>query len=339
MIFLGFNLSRILKILCFNVVNCDLAGAELYANDVYLGDLPLKIEQTEFLKKVPLWSEVPEELPLSDLTDEMLEYDSTSGYGFRVDSLYSDISLFESEFREQKYYVRIKYHGQWCYAMLHSGGSGGGGGPYYREYRYNLRFLCLERERQIETLLDQACLQDYQVPDTWFEAMDRLGRDGILALLKAESHESGASELLDQWAAYRYALDRVKDEKTAWRAFKVLCGSVEECQAYSTEGLEGRAVTWLAPRLPIVKLTRLALRLIDKTDLISWTQWRAHGRIQFGYSYDEARFLSTEDGMSYQRGGVSANQCPIEAYAVAHALEVKFRSSDPKAVAALQDDR
>ncbi len=328
--------------LTFDFGVSDLKGAELYVNGVRLGKLPLTVDQADFLKKVPVWDRKPQDDPdFSKFPEYFMEYSDPFGsYSPKACFLYQPfyISLSHSSRSDRKYYAQLKYQGQWCYWTGHGGSGGGRGeGRYIWERGYPMNFLCPTRELQIETLLNQARLQGYQVSETWFEAMQSLGRDGLVALLKAEPRETGITTLLHQWASYRYGLDAVQDEASAWQVFEKLCREVHGVQAYSTEGLEGRAVTWLAPMLPIDKLTRLALRLIDQTDLISWTQWRAHGRMQFGYSYDGARMTRTEDGMSFQRGGVSADQCPIEAYPVAHALWIKFKQGDREAVAALQD--
>ncbi|MCF7972232.1 MAG: hypothetical protein K9N55_00290 [Phycisphaerae bacterium] len=324
-----------LTLLHFDLATCDLQGAEFYVNGVHLGTLPLIIDQADLIDRVPVWYEEPARLDRSSIPDSLVEYKSPDSSSLRVYSLYQRIRFKLPNGGETEYYAQVKHQDKWCYATG-SGGSGGGGGRYVHHMQYTLNFLSPGHEQRLERLLDWARLRDYGVPDAWFDAIETYGRQGIVTLLERESKEPGMGRLLDQWASVKFKLDRVHDEDSAWQAFEALCRHVTEAQAYSTQGLEGRAVAWLAPKLSIDKLTARAEALLRHTHGLSWSQWRVQGKSHFGVSRDTGRYVITGPGMSYASGG-RGGQLPIPGYAVAHALWVQFEQGSETARHALQD--
>lgn len=319
-------------LLHFDLVNCDLQGAELYVNGVCLGTLPLAILRAEFVDKVPVWREPPAPLDRSEIPESLREYLLSGRFHPRGESLFYPIfdSLFDSE--KTEYYAQVKYQGQWCYAVR--GGSGGGGN---RHKHQGLEFVCPAYEQRLAQLLDLARVNDYQVPQAWFEAMETYGRDGVIALLKAVPEEPGMNSLLDQMASREFGLDQVHDEATAWQAFERICHAVTKAKAYSTEGLEGRAVALLAPELPVAQLTRQAIGLVRRTNSLGGKmEWQARGKTQFGVTYEGARFVSSL-GRSNRYIGQRVDQPPVSGYAVAHALWCLFEQGDSKVNDAFQN--
>lgn len=321
-------------ILNFELVNCHLPGAELYVNGVPLGVLPVTIDQTDLLDRVPVWDDEPAFLDRSDIPDGLIRYNSPNSSSRLVNSLYQKLRITTPDDREIEYYAQVKHHDRWCYTTGRGGG-GGGGGRYVRRMRYRLSFLSPDHEQRLERLLDWARLRDSNVPRAWFEAIETYGLQGTMALLQKETDEPGMGAVLDQWALLRFKLDEVNDEDTAWQAFEALCHHVTKQQAYSTQGLEGRAVAWLAPKLSTNKLTARAKRLLRSTRYLSWSQWRSHGEPQFGIGRNQGRFVIAGRGMSYASGGRGA-QLPIAGYAVAHALWVQSEQGSQHARDALQ---
>ncbi|NQV35296.1 MAG: hypothetical protein HQ515_21560 [Phycisphaeraceae bacterium] len=321
--------------LYFDLVTCDLQDAEFYVNGVSLGTLPVILDQADFLERVPVWVEEPARLDRSDIPDSLIDYKSPNSSSLRTHSLYQRIRFKSPEGRETEYYAQVKHQDKWCYATG-SGGSGGGGGRYVHQRLHRLNFLSPDHEQRLERLLDWARIRDYDVPDSWFETMETYRYQGIKALLEKESNEPGIGDLLDEWASLKFGLDKVRDEDTAWQAFETLCQTVTKSQAYSTEGLEGRAVIRLAPRLSMEKLTARAKVLLRNVHHLSWSQWLAHGKPHFGISRNRSRFMITGKGMSYARGG-RGKQLPIPGYAVAHALWVLYEQGNDTAIAALQE--
>ena len=319
-------------VLHFDLVNCDLQGAELYVNAVQVGELPLAIDRSELVSKVPVWHEPPALEDLSEIPESLKTYRPSGGASLRGHSLFYPIfdSMFDSD--KTEYYAQVKYQDQWCYAGR--GGSGGGGN---RRKHQGLEFICPMYEQGLEQLLDIARIKDYQVSETWFEAVDTYGHDAVLALLKAEPEEPGMKDLLDQWASRKFGLDKVHNEATAWQAFERICQAVTKAKAYSTEGLEGRAVALLAPKLPVTQLTRQAVGLVRRTNSLGGKmEWRAQGKTQFGVTYEGARFVSSL-GRSNLYIGQRVDQPPVSGYAVAHALWCLFEQGDSKVIDAFEN--
>ena len=322
-------------ILHFDLVTCDLQDAEFYVNGVSLGTLPVTVDQADFLGRVPVWMEPPARLDRSDIPAGLIEYKSPNSSSRRAHSLYQTIRFKSSDGGETAYYAQVKHRGKWCYATG-SGGSGGGGGRYVHQRFYGLNFLSPDHEQRLERLLDWARIRDYNVPDGWFKAMETYGRQGIMTLLQKTASEPGMGMLLDQWASMKFALDAVQDEDTAWQAFERVCQDATRAQAYSTEGLEGRAVARLAPRLSIKKLAARAKSQLRNTGCLSWSQWQVNGTPHFGISRGTGRHVITGRRMSYASGG-RGESLSIPGYAVAHALWVLFEQGNHAARAILQD--
>ncbi len=320
------------EVLHFDLENCDLQGAEFYVNDVCLGPLPLAINQAEFVDRVPVWSEPPAPLDRSQIPESLKQYRPFGGSYPRGESLFYRISdsMFDSD--KTEYYAQVKYQGQWCYA-----GRGSSGGGRNREKHQGFEFICPAYEQKLEQLLDMARIKDYQVSELWIEAMATYGHDAVLALLKAEPDEPGMTNLLNQMASRRFGLDRAQNQATAWQAFQRICQSVTEAKAYSTEGLEGRAVELLASKLSVARLTRQAIGLVRSlSGLGGKMEWRARGKTHFGVSYEGARFVSSL-GRSFHYQSTRADSMPVKGYAVAHALQCLFEQRDSRAMDAFQN--
>ena len=319
-------------VLTFDLTTCDLQGAELYVNGAPLGTLPLTMDEADFVSKVPVWDEAPARIELSDVPEPLRQYRASGGMGFRARSLYKGFDL--SHGLDNQYYAQVKYHGQWCYAT--GGGGGGSSGVHYVRKHIDLEFVSVESEQRLKQLLNHARVKEYDVSESWFDAMEILGGDAVRALLKAEPNEPGFKSLLDQWASRKFSLDSVEDEATAWQAFEDLCQTATQAKAYSTEGLEGRAVALLAPKLNVAQLTREAIRLLRATDFVGWITWQANGKRHFGVKYHDARYACSTQRMSYYMDD-SKGQLPVNGYAVAHALWVRFRGGDTSVTRILQE--
>ena len=307
----------------------ELEGSELYVNGVLLGTLPLEISEVEFRTRVPVWKEPPADLNWRDVPSSLKTYSGPSG-GFSKASQYQRLDLKQS-LNKPEYYAQVKYSGQWCYTTS-QGGSIRYRDGFFRGASFRLNFRCLEREQTLERLLDWARMKDFQVSDVWIETLETYGQDGVEILIKAASNEPGTKDLLDQWASRRFRLDHVNDEATAWQAFERICQAATKAKAYSTEGLEGRAVTWLAPKLRVDELADQAIQLLKGVDRLDWRYWKVNGIWQFGYGPG----MVTSSPETAYSGSMGVRPLPTKGYAVAHALKILFEQGDPRARDVLQ---
>ncbi len=323
------------RMLRFECLSGDLQGAELYVNGIRIGELTLTISASELKSRVPYWSQVASFLSVSEVPEEFKSYSRSMSRSTRTNSLYQLVRspLFDES--KWRFYAQVKYRGQWCYGVSNAFFLAPEG-HHGRELVYQLRFICLALEQQIEQLMDRARIKDYQVSDAWFDSMESHGRNGILALLMAEPNEPGMTDLLDQWTSRRFGLIDVRDEATAWRAFETICQRVIQAQAYSTEGLEGRAVAWLAPRLSADRLASQAVKLLRDTDFLNWKSWQIGKTQHFGMGYNGARMMVSNPEVSSSYGSCTG-QLPVQGYAVAHAMWILFKQGDSKTKAVLQD--
>jgi len=166
-------------------------------------------------------------------------------------------------------------------------------------------------------MLDKARLADYKVDSKWCEAMEAFGHEGWDALLKAGDKEPAMKDVRDGWAKWKYGLDKVSDEKSAWQAFESICAEAEELGKYSTASVTGRAVDLLVTKLDPQRLAKRAVKIARRTRGYSWSRWEQNGRLQFGYSEPPRQFYGRTSG-SYGMGG--REKLSPAGYVVAHAV-------------------
>ncbi len=290
-------------------------GADIWVNDVYLGKSPIQLSLKEFMKKVPYWPEPPQDIN-NKIGKKSLEYRDYSGWGIQSQSHWIEFRIprmpgpfeFSNSYRsdpkarakrsekqealKQKakdpkhlrtYYARTQLGDAVGYGSFHGGdglsGSHNSRGSTFRgECRLEVDFPL--RDLRIEKLLDVARMSDYEVDDTWLDAMDSYGNDGWQALhrhayrdwigsrkqyyrwLSPQVSEPGMLKVMDVWARRRYGLDKVTNETAAWEVFRDLCSSVDSNNDYSGNSLQGHALGLLLPKINHEQLVECVEQLI-----------------------------------------------------------------------------
>lgn len=301
----------------------NVAGAQLWVNGVLLGTTPVQTTLDEFLEKVPPWPDPPE--GYRDGTDEvhLIHY---SPRGSRSRSIHRRCMQFElpelperhrkpshPQTQGRHYYARVKLDGHWGH-FDGGGGSGGSGGRY--TYRISQHFPAVfpHRRQRLEKMLDKARLNDYRVGPDWFTTMETFDQDGPLAVYKLLDKEPDIIKALDDWAAWKYDLDHIADEKSAWAVFQRICAEADLLEHYSTASIAGRAVELITDRLDAELLVKKAVKLIQSTRFWGWRSWTLNGRPQF-------RAIHRPQEL---------NRLQVSGYVVAHAVWMLDESLDAK---------
>ncbi|MEJ2646863.1 MAG: HEAT repeat domain-containing protein, partial [Sedimentisphaerales bacterium] len=320
-----------------SISNSQVEGAELWVNGVLLGETPVQTTVEEFLKKVPYWPEPPE--GYRDGTDEEHVYHyspgGVSGYSieqrweqFKLPNIpdqYSDLRQLTSG---KVYYARVKLNGLWGYFTGSSGGGSGGGYTYSAQRSFRVGFPDLQES--LDRMLDYARLNDYQVGSDWFMEMETLGQAGMNAIYGAINNEPDMDKVLDGWASWKYGLDKVTDEKSAWKVLEKICDEADRQQFYATSSIAGRAVELLTNKIDPDRLVSKAINIIRNTGTFGWNSWMLNGKFQFGMSYGTKNSSAVADKVSGMWSGGRGQRIPISGYAVAHAIWMLDKSLDAK---------
>jgi len=306
----------------------NVEGAELWVNGVYLGKTPYRGTLDEFEAKVPYWTQPP-----ADYETDTVEIPRYWPRGSRtaVERRWIRFELPKRPSRptpgpgappsrkEKTYYARVRYAGQWGLAGSNRG-SGGGRFTYRANSHFAVTFP--QRQKRLEALLNKARLADYRVGPEWLEAIETYNEDGWIALRKVTDDEPEMMEVLDAWANWRYGLDKVTDEESAWKTFERICREADQQRQYLTPSVAGRAVELLVPKLPRQRLLDMAGTLIRETDWFGFFKWQMNGRLQFGYSQRPGGvYLGGDSGSgSFAGGRGGSRHLPMTGYPVAHAV-------------------
>ena len=302
-----------------------VVGAELWVNGVFLGNTTVETTVEEFLEKVPYWPEPPE--GYRDKTDEMHipHYSPKGGNGYRIYQRWARLELPEGpreagrSIKGKYYYARVKLDGQWGY-FEGGGGGGGGGGKYTYSAERHFPAVFPQLQERIDKMLDKARLSDYRVGTDWFKAMETFDQVGLIAIYKAMEREPDMMKVIDDWAAWKYELDKITDAKSAWRVFEKICDEANQLQSYSTISITGRAVELIINQIDAERLIDKAIGLIRSTRSYGWNSWVLNGRLQFGMTYRPEGFATGSDAVIGSWRGGRGNRLPVSGYAVAHAI-------------------
>ena len=310
-----------------NIGGTNVEGAELWVNGVCLGKTPYTTTLKEFETKVPYWPQPPADYE----TDKV----KSPRYGPRGTHTSIDRRWIRFEppdwstpgpgtspdRKRKAYYARVRHAGQWAVAGGGSGSGGSGGGWIYRANSH-FDVIFSQRQKRLDTLLNKARLADYRVGTEWFEAIETYDEDGWIALRRAADDEPEMMKVLDAWANWRYDLDKVTDEQSAWKTFQRIQKEADGQRQYLTPSVAGRAVELLVPKLPRQRLLDMADRLIRETGSFGYFKWQMNGRLQFGYSQRPGGvYLGVGSvSSSFSGGRIGSRQLPMSGYPVAHAV-------------------
>jgi len=319
-----------------------VSGVDLWVNGVYLGKTPVETTLGEFLEKVPYWPEPPVEMEDEDNAVFAFKYNERRVHdrrypkwirlaipghrprrkpSWRRERMVNPLTKRakrEAEVKLRTYYAQVKLNGRWGGSYQWSGSNGGGLGDYIMPAYSTIGEVYFpEYLARVERMLDKARLADYKVDSKWCEAMEAFGHEGWDALLKAGDKEPAMKDVRDGWAKWKYGLDKVSDEKSAWQAFESICAEAEELGKYSTASVTGRAVDLLVTKLDPQRLAKRAVKIARRTRGYSWSRWEQNGRLQFGYSEPPRQFYGRTSG-SYGMGG--REKLSPAGYVVAHAV-------------------
>jgi hypothetical protein len=289
-------------------VSDDVAGADVWVNDVPLGKTPIVMTIEEFLAKVPKWEKPPEGFgkpqtgPGPRQGPEWVRFRLPS-YVVRYDGM---MAVWARP--EEDYYAKAQCDGEWAVSTGSSGG-GGGGGRYTQVYNVTLGATFPKRTERIDRLVADACERGPAVGPEWFESMEAFGPQGWMMLRNAADKDLKLMAVVDAWAARRYGLDKATSPETAWEAFERILAEADQRRAYATDSLAGRAVELLAPRLSPDRLVRRAEEILRS----------GAARSDRGYSYRQAHGRGQFSTMADERYGKGGGVAP-SVYAVAHAV-------------------
>lgn len=304
-----------------DLMGTNARGADLWVNGVHLGKTPVTITIDEFLKRVPFWGAppetvgedvivVPEHFPkrivVSKLTRWIaIELPSRPARGAAPGA------------RGPVYYAKARSGDDWGYA---GGSSQSTFGDEYAYSSIGVKFP--DRDRRLESLLDQVRLADYRPSADWLSAIETYGLDGWNSLRKAARDEPRMREVIDAWADSRYGTGQVKDADSAWRVLDRIRREAEANRQYTTSSVAGRAIELIAPMLDPERLATAAVEYIRTARYGGYSYKKQEdGRYEFSYPRQERR---GGDGLD--------EQYPPGAFPVAHAVYAQSLQPDPPAL-------
>lgn len=310
--------------LTINVSHCNVPGADLWVNGVYLGKLPCEIPLAEFFAKVPAWTEATRE-SLRDSGKRLGKYrqameapesETDEWMRMTVPDINRDALSRSATYIHGKYYARVRYAGEWALAQ---GGAHASGGSDECYTSVEVRFE--RREKRLARLFDRARMQGYRVGPEWFETIGTYGHDGWLGLRKESLIDPAILGVLDDWARWRYRLNDARDSDRAWRVFRSICDEADSRQMYVTADVAGRTVDLLVPVLPPNALINYAEELLSNYGSIAFSQGELFGEFVFGSIERPAVFNWPVTG-TFSFGGIGAGSqtLPVHGLAVAHAV-------------------
>jgi hypothetical protein len=319
--------------------NTNIKGADLWVNDVYLGKTPYVTTLSEFEAKVPYWPDPPADFKTANW-NQLPRTACISGGCVKPnkkEDVHQESQPTSSSLphvhpkcdQPVLYYAKIRYAGEWGIPLGYCSGGG------IKQLQAGLISEFSMQQKRMKSLLNQARLADYHVGPDWFKAAETYQGDVWVAVQKAAGAEPRMVEVLNAWAAWRYGLDQVTDEESAWRAFQKICEEADAEKIYLTTSVAGWAVEMLVPRLPQERLVNRAVELISRMGAVDYTSYQFNGRLQFGCIRQNGYFLfgdtcCTSSLSSWD--GTKSQSPPVSGFPIAHAvwrLYEQLRAEDP----------
>jgi len=333
--------------LTIDISGSNVTGADLWANDVYLGKTPVRMNLSEFLAKVPEWTEPPGPRRPVGSTTGMFDDRNVAVSPVPRDVHWGFVSLPEArglKLAEGLNNELVRRTGQYVYYRAEIDGEPGerigsnGGGGGFANYAINIGFRFPKREAAIERLLDQARLVDYQVSDAWLKAAADFGPDAWIAIRQAAMNEPEMESVFDAWVNRQYQVADVRGFGGAWQKFRQIMSEADTLGYYLTAAPAGRAVEMLSPQLLANELVKAAEPLIHSSTNISCSYYldlfgKAHAGVQLPGVIGLKLSKRATGGFGFSTSGVD-EPFPPSGIPLAHAIWLADRRDREQALSA-----
>jgi len=104
------------------------------------------------------------------------------------------------------------------------------------------------------SLWTEAILANYKVGPEWFGAMESLREDMFEHVHTAAKREQGFNQVLDDWARWKYQLDKVGNTDSALGIFKRFCDQFDSERGFDTLDIRARAIKLTCDKLDVNEL-------------------------------------------------------------------------------------
>ena len=281
-------------------IHQEIGDVEVLINGVKMGTAPLKTTLETIEANRDSWKPISEEnhkdsKNLSSSTylpGKLLKIDSARAVNIGDHDLDSKVDLyFQFERKGQPLMVsgNIGYsHGSRMFGQI-------------QPVRIPFNVMTESWDRDLKTFLMKAQLSDFHVDDDWFNAAETYGEIVHSVIQNAMTTEDGYQQVLNDWARFRYRLDRVGDADSAWQTFEQIERQADDQGRYITDSIEGDAVEWLTDHLDASRLIATAsqrLKDLLRTGSITygWSWHTRNGKQHFATSpYNDASSLKPRD--------------------------------------------
>lgn len=268
------------------VVEDDLAGIDVWFNEVYLGKTPVHTDYGELIPKIPRLKQPPKDWA-----------DSNSIYWGKLNNYRplhwihldpaSRVSINDENSRLLEIHARTKLGGVTAYqgaspqvtmghrifGQLQSG-------------RIELSVLFPDWDEEIALLLQRARMSGYQVDSAWLTSFNSYGMLGWRFLNQAAASEAELLAVVNQVAAQNYQVNEVQNAEAAWTLLTRICNEADQKKDYQTNGPAGMALDQILDKLEVERLVSMAEdRLRELTPDLNWGGSRrteVHGKKHFG---------------------------------------------------------
>jgi hypothetical protein len=329
-----FSESWIMAHVPYTITIDGMRGGEVWVNGVNLGPSPVHTTSADFTARVPYWDKPPADFA-TDTGEYVSNYLPSGAYPdpyprwakieLPAEPRWDRAPLPETDDKTPRhfYYVRARLAGEWGLATG-SGGSGGGGGMLTSQMYDSLEMRFPGRDARLINLMNQARLADYRVTPAWFEAIETYNEQGWIAVRTAMADEPGFTQVMDDWANWKYGVQKVQTTDEAWRMLERIEAEADAQEQYLTPSPAGRVVELIADKIDMERLVRRAERLVAAGGSYGYFDWTLGGQLQFGYSKRPV-YLGGGGVSSTNVGWQNADEFPFGGFAVAHAVWVQWQ--------------
>ncbi len=237
-----------------------IAGADLWVNGVLLGKTPYETTKTALLAKVPHWEhadirspQYPRGTVNSDIATEEVGRNDWGEFS---------LSLPESTGETKRFYYKVKLNstvGISHYVVEKSDGKHETSGS---DNVITLDTVFPAWQAEIESLLDRARLDDYQVDEAWLAAFESYGTFATRRLEGDMLVEPFLQEIRDARVRFAKRLHDATNAATAWEHLMRIEDEARSLRQYDSGSDSGIAVDLLVKMLDHEQLVDHAIHLL-----------------------------------------------------------------------------